>query len=220
MKRTIYFLSFLIIVSCAPSRFVQPLEQGTHSVGFNAGGPLIEYSGKTIPVPLTGLFYGYGYKENLTLFGSLHTTSLAFGNFQTDIGATYKFLEQDKFIPSLSVSPVANIVFHFNDPNFKIWPQVDLNAYWEHGKNKNYLYLGISNWFELSGKKAHDEATLDRWLINPHIGYTYNTNSFSYSLEMKFLGLSHNNEYVFVPYQSFTGNSGATGIFLGITKRF
>lgn len=222
MHKTLFLLvcaSFLII-SCAPTRFVQPLEKGQHSIGFDIGGPLIEFSGSTIPVPLSNINYGYGLNENLTLFGSLHSTSLAFGNIQTDIGATYKFWDQNKYIPNVSIMPALNFVTNINEGQPKLWPQLDINAYWQHGENNSYGYVGFSNWFELSSNAAHGEEVFDHWLFNPQIGYMYKTSSWAYNLELKFIALSHKSDFVFVPYKGLTGNNGATGLYFGISKRF
>jgi hypothetical protein len=42
-------------------------------------------------------------------------------------------------------------------------------------KDKAFVYIGLTNWFELASKKAHGEVQTNHALINPHIGMTYNT---------------------------------------------
>lgn len=210
----------LLIGACAPARYVQPLEKGEHSIGLDFGGPVIEFSGMIIPTPLSNIHYGYGLNEKTTLFGSLHLTSLAYGNLQTDLGACYKLLDQNKYLPAVSLSPTLNIVNHFSSGATKIWPQMDANAFWEFGEQKSYAYVGISNWFELSSTRVHNENSIDRWLINPQVGLVFKTASWSYTVEIKLMGLSHKNDYVFVPYRSITGSNGATGLFLGANYRF
>ena len=173
-----------------------------------------------IPTPLANINYAYGFNEKTTLFGGLHLTSLAYGNFQTDIGATFKVWEQDGFIPNISVSPCLNFISHVSTKATKLWPQADLNAYWEFGEYKSYLYAGLSNWFELSATRVHNENSLDHWLMNPQFGYVFKHKTWAYTIEMKLLGLSHDNTHVFVPYRTITGNKGATALFIGASKRF
>ena len=116
MKKYV-FISFvtLLIMSCAPSRFVEPLNKGDLSVGANFGGAVIEFAGAPIPLPLTSVEVGYGIDTNLTLHGGWHTTAAFFGNAQIDAGVTYQFLDQNKYIPNVSVSPAFNFIYNFDD---------------------------------------------------------------------------------------------------------
>ncbi|MBC8343207.1 MAG: hypothetical protein ISR55_00250 [Bacteroidetes bacterium] len=221
MRKLVYFVLIVSGISaCAPARFIQPLEVKQHAVSFSLGGPLFNFSDMNIPAPLSSICYGFGLKDNLTLFGSLHTTSLAFGNFQSDFGATYKFLDQEKYKPNLSACAAGNLIFNFDEPNLHFWPQIDLNAYWEHGKNNSFFFVGISNWFELAAERAHDQPSTDHWLLNPQLGYQWNTNSWSFHAELKFLAPGHSNEEVLIDFRSLTGNYGSTGLYLGVTKKF
>ncbi|NBO61725.1 MAG: hypothetical protein EBU82_12320, partial [Flavobacteriia bacterium] len=81
-----WILITVMLVACAPSRYVKPLTQGEHAVQVNVGGPIAKIPGiGAIPMPLTSVGYGYGLKNNLTLFGNLHTTSLLFGVGQLEL---------------------------------------------------------------------------------------------------------------------------------------
>lgn len=207
----------LLLGSCAPSRFVEPLQKKELAVGANLGGPLIKYGSATIPVPLTAIEVGYGLDTNLTVHGGLHTTALFFGDFQVDAGVTYKLLNQKRYIPNVST----NVGFNFiGSPSYKVakfWPILDLNAYWNYGKRKNYFYTGINNMFELSKTMANDQPQKQRWLLNPQLGHVLKSKSgqFQFTTEIKFLAPNQENTYSFLPYNSFTGNQGATGIYLG-----
>jgi hypothetical protein len=221
MKWNTYLVCIaLLITSCVPTRYIQPLQEKEHAVSFSLGGPFFSFSGMTIPAPLSSLSYGYGLKDKLTVFGGLNTTSLAFGNFQTDFGTTYQFIEQENFIPNISASLAGNLIFNFDEANTHFWPQLDVNAYWEHGKNKSYFYVGMSNWFELAAKRAHDEASLDRWLLHPQLGYQYNFDRWSFFAEIKLLAPSHRNTDVLIDYKSITGDYGSTGLYFGLIKKF
>lgn len=220
MKKYIGISALLLFISCAPARFIIPLKQGEHAVGFNLGGHLIDYKGIIIPTPMTSVYYGYGFDSNFTFYAGLHTTSLAFGNFQTDFGAVFNLLQQKRWTPGLSVTPCINFILNPKWGDVRLWPQLDANIYWAYTKHKHYAYLGISNWFELSYSRAHNQPIEDYWFINPQIGHVFKIKSLNIGLELKFLAPSHINTYAFVPYKSLTGQYGANGIYFYIAKRF
>ena len=222
MKTVLFYLStLLILASCASSRFIEPLAKGEQVIGLDIGGPTIEFGGAIIPIPLSSVVYARGIDTNLTVFGSVHFTSLLFGNLQTDLGATYRFCEsKNSFLPSLSSSVNANAIYDMNDSKFKFWPQLDLNAYWNFGEKDHYVYAGISNWWELAKFRSQERPQLDRWLVNPQIGLILKSKKWWYSIETKFLAPSHNNVNLFVPYFSFLGENGASGIYFGIGRKF
>ncbi len=222
MKTVLFYLSTLfILASCASSRFIEPLAKGEQVIGLDIGGPTIEFGGAIIPIPLSSVVYARGIDTNFTVFGSVHFTSLLFGNLQTDLGATYRFCEsKNSFLPSLSSSVNANAIYDMNDSKFKFWPQLDLNAYWNFGEKDHYVYVGISNWWELAKFRSQERPQLDRWLVNPQIGLILKSKKWWYSIETKFLAPSHNNVNLFVPYFSFLGENGASGIYFGIGRKF
>ncbi|MCX8486002.1 MAG: hypothetical protein ORN53_02285, partial [Crocinitomicaceae bacterium] len=75
------------LASCAPALFVEPLKKGQQVITGNFGGPVAKIPGiGAIPIPFTAVGYGYGVTNKTTVFGNLHTTSLAFGIGQTDLG--------------------------------------------------------------------------------------------------------------------------------------
>jgi hypothetical protein len=220
-KHLFYITTLIVLFSCASSRFVEPLKKGEQAVAFDVGGPLIEFGDLIIPIPLTSLVYGRGIDSNLTVFGSLHITALLFSNIQSDFGATYRFYQSNnKFIPAFSASANGNFVWDMDDSKVKFWPQLDLNIYWNFGEKKHYLYAGVSNWWELGKTRSQDRPQLDRWLVNPQIGFVYKPNKWFYSIETKFLAPSHDNVNLFVPYFSILGTKGANGIYFGVGRQF
>ncbi len=216
MKMIFRFLCLIsITLSCAPARFVEPLNKKELAVGLSFGGPTLNY-GVPVPLPLSSLEFGYGIDSNLTCFGGLHTSALLFGNLQFDMGATYKLLNQNKTVPNISISPGFNFISNF-DGSTKFWPIFDINAYWNYGSRLNYFYIGFNNYFELSQTMALDQPQAQHWLFSPQIGHVLKskTNPGQLSVELKFLGPNLDNSYAFIPYYSATGNRGALGIFLG-----
>lgn len=206
--------------SCSSSRYVEPLAKKQHAIGLNLGGPLIKFGGNIIPTPMSSIVYGYGLDTNLTVFGGLHTTSLIFNNLHVDFGATYKFINQNKYTPSLSGSLNNTIVSSFKTGTTRYWPSLDLNGYWNFSKRNHFWYVGLSNWFELRKNRSHDSEQIQRWLPNPQAGVTLKTKTFQFNVEYKFLAVGITSNDVFVPYQSLSNSKGAMGLYLGITKTF
>ena len=92
-------------------------------------------------------------------------------------------------------------------------------AYWEFNPKKSYAYLGLSNWFELSSERAHGEKQENRWLINPHMGYTYVRNRWNYNVETKYLVPYLDTKPNVVDYKGI-GGKGAVGIYFTFTRKF
>ena len=218
MKFTI-FLSAVLLVSCGPTRFVEPLEKDKLAVGVSLGGPVIDYAGAPIPVPLTQLEVGYGLHEDLTLHGGIHTTALFFGNAQIDVGVTYLTPKlKAKWMPSISVAPSVNFIFDFDDKKAKLWPILDINAYYNYGKRKNYFYFGINNYFDFAGVETQGR---NRYvLLSPQIGHTFKGKERSWELftEIKLIAPYLNSAAPFVPYTGILGENGGTGFYFGFRK--
>lgn len=207
------------LASCAPARFVKPLDDGQHAAALSLGGPLIQYGDATIPMPLVSAAYGYGFDSTLTGFGGVHITSALYGNVQLDLGVTKKLLSQKGAIPAVSVTPVANIIYRNKDAK-KFYPQLDVNAYWEVNQKRNLIYAGLSNWFELAGQKAHDREQEHHWLFTPQVGHQFVRPRWDLTIEAKVVAPHISYESNVVEYQSPLGKKGAFGIFLGYTRKF
>ena len=214
MNKLFLLIVSLLIFSCSPSRFVQPLEKDQQALSFHMGGSLIDYSGLTIPVPLTSITYGNGLKENLTLYGSLHTTSLLFNNLHLEVGGLTKIKHQENWIPAISSALTLNYVSELTLGNTKLWPQMDANFYWNFKEQKHRLYVGCSAWIDPN--LLNDNIGV----IHPHLGYNRRIGKWQLGAELKFLASGYNNSKTFVPYKSLLGDYGATGFYLNITKPF
>ena len=215
MRIYVFIFLALTVLSCAPSRVIEPLSKNQQALSFNIGGSLIDYGGTTIPIPLTSLTYAYGLSNNLTAFGSLHTTSLIFNNLQTEVGVLSQIRGQENYIPGLSSVLALSYITELSLGNSKLWPQIDGNAYWNLNNNKHRLHLGYSIWIDTN---MIDKNKIG--IINPHLGYAYKIKFWEIGAELKFLAPSYDNTKVFLPYQSFTGDKGAIGVYFNISKRF
>ena len=223
MQKIFFYIVFIVFAgSCSPVRFVKPLQKNEKAVSFNIGGPLIGFAGTTIFVPFTALTYAHGINDKTTTFGSLHTTSLLFGNLQSDVGVLRELMPYDTanpFIPGISASVVANLIYGTSANVFKIWPEADVNFYWDLNKKRHFLYAGVANWFETSAHKSHDEIQTQRWIVSPQIGISGNGPKWISQLEVKFLAPNISNKNIVVEYRSL-GNKGAIGVYYSITRKF
>lgn len=213
----------LIIFSCAPSRFVNTLPKGETQICGSLGGAMQNLFGLTIPTPYSSIVVGHGLRDDLTIYGGLHTTALVFNTLQTDLGVTKRFYQSDSsqlWIPDISGSFTLNSLLEMKDGAFDLFPQIDLNAVWKYGKKKsNFFYLGASNWFDLSKYKAHEELKDNAIIFNPHIGNTWQKNKWSLTIEYKVLGLMQSNQDIVVSYAKWHGKYSAPGIFIGCSKK-
>jgi hypothetical protein len=211
-------LIILSIVSCAPTRFVKPLAKKQQAVNLSLGGALISYSKLTIPMPFVTATYGYGIDSTLTGFGSLNVTSLVYGNLQAELGVTKQLLQQKGAWPGVSVNPVANIIYRKDASKF--YPQLDVNLFWDHNHKRNFFYVGVSNWFELAGKRVYDQMQEHHWLFSPMIGETFVRRKWNYNIELKAIAPNIANNTSIVDYKTPFGTHGAFAIYIGCTRKF
>ena len=118
-----------LLLSCAPTQIVRPLQKDEKMISLSLGGPFIGYSGINIPMPLTTLHYAQGVTNKTTAFASLHTTSLLYGVFQTDLGICQSLYYNKSLRIGFSANPILNMAIDRWEKKFKLWPQLDLNAY-------------------------------------------------------------------------------------------
>ena len=216
----IIFLYFIIcICSCAPTRFVKPLNKNEQAVNLSLGGPVIGFKDISIPVPFVTATYGYGLDTSLTAFGSLNITSALYGNAQLELGVVKRVVQQNNGFPGISITPVANIIYR-NKNAAKLYPEVDIDAYWDYNKGRNFFYAGISTWFELAARKAYDVKQDNYALISPMIGEYFVRKKWSVNVELKIVAANISSQKTVADYKTPLGNNGALGIYVGYTKKF
>ena len=214
----LFTLIISIIFSCAPSRIVKPLQKKEKVISASLGGPLVGFAGTKIPIPFTTVSYAQGLNDKTTFFGSLHTTAALFGNFQTDIGFCQSIWQSDSLRMGFSLNPVLNFVFDKWEKQFRFWPQVDFNFYYELKPKKNFAYLGLSNWIELSTTRAHQQNQQNPWLPSLQLGYSHFLKKWSFTCELKWIAPGRENKPNIVDYVGLNGK-GATGVFLNLSRR-
>ena len=209
----------VLLTYCAPTQMVKPLYKGENQVTAHFGGPLIKFSGAPIPLPFASVHYARGLTDKTTAFGGIGLTQAAFGVVQVDLGVTQGILTPKGARPGFSVTPDLFLMYDVWQKNIRVYPTLDANAYWDIGKQKSTAYVGITNWFELNGKRAFDEPQPDAWLQGFHAGYVLRHNSWNFTLQTSFLAPFKDNVKLVPEYISF-GKTGAIGVYLGVGKTF
>lgn len=204
---------------CAPSRYVRPLAEGEVAVKATYGGPVFQNFGAPIPAPLISVGGAYGVKEGTTVYGDFHVTSATFGTLQLDLGVTQGFLRPEGWRPGISGSGSLNFAVDVWEGGFKVWPQIDANAYWEYGDRRHFFYSGVSTWWEVGAFAAPAVDNADFILPGLQIGNTLAGKSWDKTLELKWSHFTRSSRDAVVDWMG-VGGYGAVGVFVGITKRF
>ncbi|MFN6013680.1 MAG: hypothetical protein ACK47F_03215 [Flavobacteriales bacterium] len=216
------------VLSCAPSRFIKPLNHKQHAISASLGGALMDVPGiTTIPMPNTSLGYGYGVMPEMTVYGNWYTTAAIFGDIQLDAGCSYRVWKNNKM--GVTVNPSVNFMVDVFEKNARLWPQLDANYYVDYwtrsdgnkttNQKTNFLYAGFSNWFELQSSRAHQQEQPVRLLFNPQIGHTFQRGKWDFNLEVKFLTPYVSNKNIVIDYFSPFGNFGGMGTYFGLTYK-
>jgi len=212
----IYFI--MCLFSCAPVRTVTPLKKGEHDVSFSFGGPLIGFAGTTIPIPLTSLSYAHGLTETYTVSGSLHTTALAFGVIQTELGVLRNIWQSEDGFTGVSIAPSMYVMCDVWEWKPKVYPWLDINIYKKYNNNGHIVYFSYSSMFELSSKKAFGEKVNSRYIPFFSLGHQFNYNKWGIKAEAKYINFLQSNQNLAVDYK-VPGNKGAMGVFLGVNRK-
>lgn len=209
----------LFITACNSTRIVQPIDKGKTQVGVCFGGPVIKTGAAVLPIPLTSFYGAYGLNNSTTAFGSINATSLFFTVLQSDFGITKQIISPHKFIPGISVSPIANVLFDLLTYKFSFYPQVDVNAYWNYGAKKHLFYFSLNSWFELHEEKAHNLPQNKYWLPSIGVGNQWNNANYSLQIELKYIGATDFNKGIVVDYATLNSKAGL-GFYVGLSKKF
>lgn len=231
MQSLLFLVSGLVFLwSCAPARFVEPLQKGQQVLTGHFGGPIAKVPGiGAIPIPFTSIGYGRGLSNQTTIMGALQTTSLAFGVGQVELGVSQRLWNTDRM--GLSGQLNTNILIDFYTGANRIWPQLDANYYYKYGRqwrpeqlelskvyhrNYNFVYAGISNWFDFYRVESQGRPNEQLWIPSLQFGHQWIRPKWSYQAELKILAPLESNENIVVSYPSLLQNRGALGLYFGI----
>ena len=225
----------LLLYSCGPARFVEPLPRNVNAIAADLGGPLVKIPGvATTPLPFTSLTYGRGITNKLTLHGSWYSTAAIFGVAQIGAGATYGLWKSNDKKHGFSGMLGFNTAFDFFEYNFKLWPQLDAHYYWKYNLKPmsqsdlldggpspaNLLYVGIGSWWEMDPVKVEGKRTGPFVVPMLNIGHDLNWKKWTFKVELKLIAPFSSNQDKVIDYVRLTGKRGATGIYIGFIRKF
>ena len=231
----LYLVSFLLVVACSPSRHVVPLARKEHAVSLSVGGPMVNIASSSVPLPLpmVSASYAYGASKKTTRIAALHFTPLIFGTYHLEAGFLREWIYNKKSKTGLTTNLMGNLIFDHNEWNFKFYPQLDFNFYWhflgdahyhcdcpkDRGLNQ-FLYIGLTNWFELDRKNENGISQGQRILANPHFGYNFGSKKIKFNLEIKYYLPYVKRRNTNITYYNPINNYGALGVSLGVYRLF
>ena len=215
MKQFAILILIALSLGCTPTRVIEPLSKGETQIQGHFGGPIIEFAGLTIPIPNTTIAVNHGLTEKTTLSGGLHFTSMAFENWQIDLGVHHGFLTPSGKRPGLTGSLQINALKAMYHPDFRLWPETQLTAYWK--VKKSTLFVSPGSWWELASTRAFGEPITNRWLPYVTIGARLPHHSWNFGLDFRYMGMNLENSGKVV-YYATPFNKGAAGIYLSATK--
>jgi len=205
--------------ACAPVRTVVPLEKNETHISASLGGPLIEFSGAVIPVPLSSVHLGHGLNNSTTFNVAMHTTSLLFGVIQIESSLCKQLYCNEEKKWGISTNPG----FYFMIDTWKwkpvFYPMLDVNAYKIYSDNNHVLYLSYSQMIELSPSKAFEQEIQHRYIPWITAGHIWRRQKMNYTIEFKYLNFLQSNENIVVDYIA-PGKTGTFGLQLGFTRKF
>jgi hypothetical protein len=86
-------------------------------------------------------------------------------------------------------------------------------------RNYNFVYAGVSNWFDLYHVESQGRPNEQLWIPSLQFGHQWIRSKWSYQAEFKILAPLSSNENIVVPYPSLLQNQGALGFYFGLTYK-
>jgi hypothetical protein len=215
MKKILFIVALAYMVACTPARVIETLPKGTTQIQGNFGGPMIEFAGLKIPIPATAIAVNHGITDKTTLSGGIHLTSLAFENYQIDLGVHHQLLKPNGKKPGITGSLQMNVFQSMYHKDFRLWPETQLAGYWKIKSSTVFIQPGA--WWELSATKAFQEPQTNRWIPYISIGARFPHKSWNFGLDIRYMGMNLSNQDKIV-YYATPFNKGASGVYLSATK--
>jgi hypothetical protein len=219
----VFLLLFIGLDSCSPNTFVKTIPYKKHVISGSFGGPIVDVPGiAPIPLPLTTIGYGYGFKPKTSLYANWHTTSFAYGTGHIQLGTTHKLVNFDSKKMGVTGCPSIHVMIDRWESNFKYYPQIDFNWYWDFSKqNKerffkvNSMYAGFGSILETGRREFFLNEQQKRFFSSVHYGHIFERKHFDFSVELKYLAPLRSNENIVFDYVSL-GNTGTFGLYFGV----
>ena len=210
-------IAAVVGTACGISRGVRPIGDGNSAVSVSAGGPMANYIGTKLPLPLATVGGVYGLSDRVDVHGGLHLTTPAFfGLWGVEMGSGVLLRDQTHpAIPALMADVNLNF-FYGNlgegDPEggARVFPETDLRASWEWGKALHLAYTGPSAFFSLE-----PQSLTPAWVV----GNQFRFDRTDVTLETRWNRPGADPDSVFVEWGGLAGR-GVLSAHLGFRYRF
>jgi hypothetical protein len=210
-----YFLFYSVLVffsllsfHCSATQPVRVLQEDETRIAASLGGPIIPFGSTAIVLPYTTLGIEYGITSDITLFGSIHPTTILFKNVALDGGAAIRILKEEKYFPEVTAKATGYFFWDVGRANDKrFFPMISVNGSYFVGEKK-LIYFGADNLYQMH---------TPRYFLSPFLGYQFPVaENISFQIETKWLALNLNTSHgIFEGYGSLNGR-GNVGIYCGM----
>ena len=197
-----------LAAGCSASRGVAPLGAGNGAITSSIGGPLVEYAGAPIAVPIGSLGYAHGVSDKSNVHAALYPTLI--GAPGADLGVATELRAPGNGGPRLMADAMV-YAFTGSQPDgtpqggTRVFPDLQLIAAWPTEKRTGYL--GIDQFFQ-PGKEFH-------YYVSPMLGGELRAGRVGFVGEWMWLAWTKNNTDG-VPRWYGIGGQGAMSIHLGL----
>jgi hypothetical protein len=203
----IFFALAIALSSCGVTQPVRVIDQGTTQAAVSLGGPLIPYSGMTVPTPYLNLGLIHGYKENLTLTGNIHATMAVLKNAAFDVGAATRLVRESNGWPEVTAK---GQLYVFSDLErfdaLRVFPMVSVNASYLLG-HSTLLYAGADQLIQFNKPQ---------YFVAPFAGTQLSLSDRSaLQIELKWMAANVNSAHGIFRGTGSIGDHGDIGIFFG-----
>ena len=135
------FILAALTTGCGTTTAVRPLGQGNADVHASVGGPLVNFDGKPVAVPVVMAGGGFGATDRVDVSGDVDVTAALFGVAHLSTGMAYHpvLWSGNRALPAVTVAETLHVLTDFT--NTRLAPQTTAVAAWRLGAG-HLLYAG------------------------------------------------------------------------------
>lgn len=209
-SHTKWFIVVLAFLSlhCGVTQPVRVLPENETRLAVSLGGPVMPVGDIAIVVPYLNVGIQYGQRENMTVFGNIHTTALLFKDLGLDGGFAARLLREKGIRPEVTLKGQVYFFWDFiRGNNKRLFPTATINASYTVG-DRSLIYFGADNLYQVHQPE---------YFFAPLLGYQFGlTETMTMQIETKWLAANKDTRHgIFEGTASITGK-GNVGFYLGV----
>ncbi len=211
-----------LLTACTTLPTARPLHPGEHQAGVSLGGPMVNYGGTHIPLPNAVVEGRSGIRyirlKPLDINYGLNVTAAAFGIAQLHLGTSYLLLDENGFIPALSMTNRLFVATNALTPQDKApgtkqaWGAHQLAFTASYMIKNQLIYLGLDQYTDFG---------LPQLLLTPSLGVEFDpghAKDLKFHLEARYYAINKTKSLDTVEWT--THPRGAFGFGLGLSYTF